>query len=157
MRAVIQRVQYAKVTVKDLKTGREEVTGAIEAGLMVLIGIGPNDSEAEANWLSQKLSTLRIFEDEAGKMNLSLKDIQGSILAVSQFTLYGDCKRGRRPSFVGAAPPDLALPLFNRCVQLIKDQGIHCEIGKFGHHMEVSLMNDGPVTLILDTEQVMKS
>ena len=148
MRAVVQRVQHAKVTVKDPKTSQEEITGAIQAGLMVLIGIGPNDGEAEASWLSQKLSTLRIFEDEAGKMNLSLKDIQGSILAVSQFTLYGDCKRGRRPSFVGAAHPDLALPLFNRCVQLIKDQGIHCEIGKFGHHMEVSLMNDGPVTLI---------
>ena len=156
MRAVIQRVRHAKVIVKDSETDEEEMTGSIQAGLLVLLGVGPNDGENEARWLSKKLVNLRIFEDEAGKMNLSLKDIKGSILAVSQFTLYGDCKRGRRPSFVGAAHPDLALLLFNRCVEMIQGEGVHCEIGKFGHHMEVSLMNDGPVTLILDTEQLMK-
>ncbi len=156
MKAVIQRVKSAKVTVQDPETGREQITGAIHAGLLVLLGVGPNDSEAQAQWLAKKITGLRIFEDEAGKMNLSVKDIQGAILAVSQFTLYGDCKRGRRPSFVGAAHPDLALPLFNRFVDLIQLEGIDCEIGKFGHHMEVSLINDGPVTLILDTDELMK-
>ena len=156
MKAVIQRVKSAKVTVQDSETGHEQTTGEINAGLLVLLGVGPNDSEVQAQWLAKKITGLRIFEDEAGKMNLSVKDIQGAILAVSQFTLYGDCKRGRRPSFVGAAHPDLALPLFNRFVDLIKLEGIDCGIGKFGHHMEVSLINDGPVTLILDTDELMK-
>lgn len=153
MKAVIQRVKKACVSVNHPTTQQKEVTGEIEAGLLVLIGIGPQDSEKEAQWLCKKLVGLRIFEDEADKMNLSVKDIGGSILAVSQFTLFGDCKRGRRPSFTGAAHPDLALPLFNRCVELIQNEGVRCEVGKFGHHMEVSLLNDGPVTLILDTEE----
>lgn len=153
MRAVIQRVSRAKVTIEDEGAqGKEEViSGEISAGLLVLIGVGPHDGEEEARWITQKIVNLRIFEDEQGKMNLSVKDIGGSILAVSQFTLYGDCRRGRRPSFTDAAHPSIASPLFDRTVEMIRDEGLPCETGRFGAHMQVSLLNDGPVTLLLDT------
>ena len=157
MRAVIQRVSRAKVTVSasdesNVKSDRV-TTGEISAGLLVLIGIGLDDGEEEARWLTQKMVNLRIFEDEAGKMNLSVKDIGGAILAVSQFTLYGDCRRGRRPSFTGAAHPSIAAPLFDRAVEMIRSEGVGCETGQFGAHMEVSLLNNGPVTLLIDTAE----
>lgn len=152
MRAVIQRVSRAKVNVLDPSSQQLITTGEIDLGLMVLLGIGPNDTIKEASWLAKKLVGLRIFEDQSGKMNLSVQDVDGAILAISQFTLYGDCRRGRRPSFTGAAHPHIAAPLFDKTVHLIKDLGTRCEVGKFGHHMEVSLLNNGPVTLLIDTE-----
>ena len=152
MRAVIQRVSRAEVTVNVEEQAERVTTGQIGPGLLVLIGVGPNDSEDEAKWVTQKLVNLRIFEDQAGKMNLSVKDMSASILAVSQFTLYGDCRRGRRPSFTGAAHPSIASPLFDRTIEMIREEGVPCETGQFGAHMEVSLLNDGPVTLILDTD-----
>ena len=152
MRAVIQRVKRAKVEVLDPSSQKLVTTGTIDHGLMVLIGIGPNDTITEATWLAKKIVGLRIFEDHAGKMNLSIQDVNGAILAVSQFTLYGDCRRGRRPSFTSAAHPSIASPLFDQTVTLIRELGVRCEVGKFGHHMEVSLLNNGPVTLLIDTE-----
>jgi D-aminoacyl-tRNA deacylase len=152
MRAVIQRVSRAKVTVQEPNIAEPITTGEIDQGLLVLIGIGPDDGLSEAQWLAKKLIGLRIFEDEGGKMNLSVQDIGGAVLAVSQFTLFGDCRRGRRPSFTSAAHPSIASPLFDQTVALIRQLGVRCEIGKFGHHMEVSLVNDGPVTLLIDTD-----
>ena len=151
MKAVIQRVSHARVTVQD-EQDKQITTGEIQQGLMVLIGIGPKDTEKEAIWLAKKLVGLRVFEDQQQKMNLSVTDIGGSILAVSQFTLYGDCKKGRRPAFTGAAHPSIAAPLFDRVVDLIRAEGVPCETGRFGASMSVSLLNQGPVTLIIDTE-----
>jgi len=146
MRAVIQRVSRASVTVEG------EVTGQIGQGLMVLLGVGPEDTESDGAWLASKLANLRIFSDEAGKMNLSLIDVAGGALVVSQFTLYGDCRRGRRPSFVGAAPPESAEPLYERFCEQLAAQGVaHVGRGVFGAMMDVDLLNDGPVTLIIDT------
>ena len=155
MRAVIQRVSHASVTVhdpelSDLESG-DWVTGSIERGLLVLVGVGPDDTEEDAEWLVKKITGLRIFKDAEGKMNLSVQDVGGAMLAVSQFTLYGDCRRGRRPSFAGAAHPDLAQPLFGRFVSLVEGMGLQCEVGRFGADMRVELLNDGPITLIIDT------
>ena len=145
MRFLIQRVKKAKVTVDG------ETTGEIEKGFLVLVGVGPNDTEEVADYLVQKLIKLRVFEDENGKMNLALKDIQGSLLMVSQFTLYADCSGGNRPSFIGAAGPDMANELYEYFVEQCKKQNIKkVATGEFGADMQVSLQNDGPVTIILE-------
>jgi D-tyrosyl-tRNA(Tyr) deacylase len=146
MRAVIQRVRSASVSVDG------EVTGQIEAGILVLLGVAPNDTPAQGGWLAAKIAGLRIFEDADGKMNHSVLDIGGGVLVVSQFTLYGNCRKGRRPSFVGAAHPDLAQPLYDGFCEQILAQGVQkVGCGVFGGAMAVELVNDGPVTLILDT------
>ena len=145
MRAVVQRVTRAQVTVEG------EVTGSIDAGLCVLVGVGRDDTETDATTLADKVARLRIFEDEAGKMNLSLLDVGGALLAVSQFTLYGDTSRGRRPSFVAAMEPGRAEQLFECFCTAAKNLGVTVATGRFRTHMSVSLVNDGPVTLLLDT------
>jgi D-aminoacyl-tRNA deacylase len=146
MRAVVQRVTSASVHVDG------ELVGSIDAGLLVLLGVAPGDTSESGLWMAKKLAGLRIHRDEAGRMNRSLVDVGGAALVVSQFTLYGDCRKGRRPSFVGAAPPDQADGLYQTfCVQL-RDQGVgRVEAGRFGAMMDVALVNDGPVTLILDS------
>lgn len=146
MRAVVQRVKRASVTVSD------KVVGEIAHGLVALVGVGPNDTEAEARYLAEKIAKLRIFADNQGKMNLNVGEVGGSILAVSQFTLYGDCRKGRRPSFSSAAPPDLAQELYLQFVLELRSQQINVETGEFQAHMDVELVNDGPVTLMLSTE-----
>ena len=146
MRAVLQRVSRARVVVG------EEVTGAIGPGLLVLLGVAPGDTAAQAQWLADKVVGLRVFNDADGKMNLSVADVGGAVLVVSQFTLYGDCRKGRRPSFVEAAPPELAVPLYEAFVAAVRAQGIPTETGRFGAMMQVELVNDGPVTLIVDSK-----
>ena len=147
MRAVVQRVLHADVTVSG------ETTGTIEKGLMVLLGVGESDNEKDAEYMAEKVCGLRIFEDADDKMNLSLKDVNGSVLMVSQFTLLGDARHGRRPSFIRAARPEVAEPLFEMLCKKIVDKGIHVETGRFRTHMEVSLVNDGPVTILLDSKK----
>ncbi len=149
MRAVVQRVSQASVVVDGT------VVGAIGVGFLVLLGITHEDGEAEARWLARKIAGLRVFEDQAGKMNLSLADVGGGALVVSQFTLYGDLRKGRRPSFVRAARPEHAKPLYERFCQLLAQEGIPVEQGVFQAHMEVALVNHGPVTLWLDTAELM--
>ncbi len=147
MRAVVQRVSEASVMVE----GR--LVGAIERGFLVLLGVTHTDGEDEAVWLARKIGGLRIFEDEAGKFNRSLTDVDGAVLVVSQFTLYGDARKGRRPSFTDAARPDHAEPLCNRFVELLRADRVAVETGVFGAMMAVHLVNDGPVTLWLDTAE----
>ena len=149
MRAVVQRVSQASVVVDGT------VVGAIGVGFLVLLGITHEDGETEARWLARKIAGLRVFEDAAGKMNLSLADVGGAVLAVSQFTLYGDVRKGRRPSFVRAARPEQAKPLYERFCHFVAQEGIPVEQGVFQAHMEVALVNDGPVTLWLDTAELM--
>lgn len=148
MRACVQRVSEAHVTVEGSETGR------IGRGLVVLLGVGHNDGDAEVGWLAEKIVGLRVFEDEAGKMNLSLADVAGGMLVISQFTLYGDCRKGRRPSFTGAAPPELAVRLYEAFVSEVRKAGTKVGTGKFREHMMVSLVNDGPVTLWIDTAEM---
>ncbi|MDZ7705372.1 MAG: D-aminoacyl-tRNA deacylase [Trueperaceae bacterium] len=148
MRALVQRVSYAKVEVSG------DTVGEIGPGLLVFLGVTETDSETEARYLAQKISKLRIFNDDAGKMNLSVKDIGGGALAVSQFTLYADAKKGNRPSYVHAAPPDHADPLFERFKALLADTGLTVASGVFAADMKVSLLNDGPVTIWLDTAEL---
>jgi len=145
MRTVVQRVSQAHVSVG------EEIVGKIGPGLLVLLGVGKSDTVADADYLAAKITGLRIFEDENGKMNLSLVNIDGAILAVSQFTLYGDVRKGKRPSFDDAAPPQLANQLYEYFVEKIRDAGIPCETGRFQTMMKVELVNDGPVTILLDS------
>ena len=145
MRAVVQRVSRAEVRVAGAVTGR------IGRGLVVLLGVGRDDSEAEAAWMLDKIAGLRIFADDAGKMNLSLEDIGGGLLVVSQFTLYGDTRKGRRPSFIDAAPPELASALYDRFVEIAKARGLEVGTGVFQAMMDVDLVNDGPVTLIIES------
>lgn len=145
MRAVVQRVSRAKVTVGD------ETTGAIEGGLLVLLGVAPDDSAEQARWLAEKIVGLRIFTDAEDKMNLGLSDVRGAMLVVSQFTLYGDCRKGRRPSFIGAAPPEIAIPLYEDFIRTVQSLGVPVQTGRFGAMMQVELVNDGPVTLIVET------
>ena len=147
MKAVIQRVSQAQVTVGD------ECTGRIEHGLLVLFGAQHNDTEEELVWLVNKILNLRIFSDEMGKMNLSVVDVKGDLLVVSQFTLFGDCRKGRRPSFGKAAGPERANELYERFCESVEAQGARCERGVFAADMKVDLTNDGPVTLILDTRE----
>jgi D-tyrosyl-tRNA(Tyr) deacylase len=144
MRAVIQRVTSASVSV-DGKT-----IASIGAGLMILLGVGPEDSGDNALQLAHKAAALRIFSDEQGKMNLSVKDIGGSAIVVSQFTLYGDTHKGNRPSFIGAAQPDLARPLCDRFSEFMQQEGVPTQTGEFGAHMVLSIVNDGPVTITLE-------
>jgi D-tyrosyl-tRNA(Tyr) deacylase len=144
MRAVLQRVRRAKVTVGG------EVTGEIAAGWLVLLGVAPADTRKEVNWLADKVANLRAFEDADGKMNLSVQDVGGSVLVVSQFTLYGDCLKGRRPGFTGAAPPAVAEPLYEAFAVALKALGVPVATGRFGADMQVELVNDGPVTFVID-------
>ena len=148
MRAVLTRVKSASVTIE----GR--VAGQIGQGFLILLGVTHEDTEAQAVKLADKLTGLRIFEDENGKMNRGLETVDGQILVVSQFTLYGNCKKGRRPEFLSAARPEVAIPLYEKFVQLIRDKGIHVETGEFGAEMLVESINDGPLTLIVDTDQL---
>ncbi|MBZ5548003.1 MAG: D-tyrosyl-tRNA(Tyr) deacylase [Acidobacteriia bacterium] len=145
MRAVVQRVSRAKVTVNG------EITGEIGPGLLVLVGVGTGDTRADADYLADKTIGLRIFEDSGGKMNLSVVDIGGAVLAVSQFTLYGDVRRGKRPSFDAAAPPQSARELYEYFVEKIRAAGLPCETGRFQEMMQVELVNEGPVTILLDS------
>ena len=145
MRVVLQRVTHAAVRIED------ETVGAIGPGLAILVGVAEGDSEEDAEKLAVKTAELRIFSDAEGKFNHSLADVGGAILLVSQFTLFADTRKGRRPSFIDAAPPELAQALVERCAQLLREEGLHVETGIFGAHMEVSLLNDGPVTIILDS------
>ncbi len=145
MRAVVQRTREASVRVNS------EVVGEIRGGLLVFLGVGREDSEKDADFLAEKITHLRIFQDEAQKMNLSLLDSGGAMLVVSQFTLHGDCRKGRRPSFVAAAPPGEAVPLYERFIARVEKLGVPVAAGRFGAMMEVEIVNDGPVTLLLDT------
>lgn len=146
MRVVVQRVSEASVTVAG------EVVGAIGPGLLALVGVREGDTQAEADWLAAKLAQLRIFADAEGRFNLSLLDMGGAALVVSQFTLYGDARKGRRPDFIRAARPEVAEPLVSYLVEKLRAAGIPTETGRFGAHMDVRLTNDGPVTLILERE-----
>lgn len=146
MKAVIQRGRHASVTVEG------ETTGAIEEGLVVLLGVTHDDTEEDAKYLADKITNLRIFEDDQGKMNLSVKDLEGQVLSISQFTLYGDSRKGRRPSFKNAAKPDTANELYERFNAFVQDQGVPVETGAFGEMMDVQLTNVGPVTLILESK-----
>ena len=148
MRAVIQRVTSASVEI-DNKT-----VGSINKGLMVLLGVGKSDTEADMKYIADKMLGLRIFEDENEKMNLDVKDVGGELLIVSQFTLYGDCRKGRRPSFDPAMPPKEANELYERFVEYVKQSGLKVQTGEFGADMKVSLVNDGPVTLCLDSTKL---
>jgi len=150
MRAVVQRVSRAKVTIND-RTDNGWISGEIGLGLLVLLGVGHEDTETDATYLAEKIVGLRIFEDADGKMNRSVLDVGGSVLAVSQFTLYGDVRRGKRPSFDAAAPPDLARRLYEFFVERIRASGLRCETGRFQEMMQVELANEGPVTILLDS------
>lgn len=145
MRAVVQRVSEASVTVDA------RVVGKIGRGLLVLLGVSETDTEKDAAYLAEKVVGLRCFADDASKFNLSVAEVGGSVLAVSQFTLYGDCRKGRRPSFTEAARPEKAVPLYEAFLRLLEERGIPVERGEFGAHMDVQLINDGPVTLLLDS------
>jgi D-tyrosyl-tRNA(Tyr) deacylase len=148
MRAVVQRVSRAKVTVNG------EITGEIGLGLLVLLGVGAGDTRAEADYLAEKTIGLRIFEDAGGKMNLSVGEVGGAVLVVSQFTLYADARRGKRPSFDSAAAPDLARELYEYFVERVRGAGLRSETGRFQETMQVELVNDGPVTILLDSAKV---
>jgi len=147
MRSVVQRVKRAAVVVNG------ETVGRISAGLLILLAVGQEDGEDDLTWMVDKLVGLRIFEDEDGKMNRSVLDVSGEILMVSQFTLYGDCRSGKRPSFTTAAPPEQAKALYERAVESIRSRGMKVETGIFQAQMDVELINDGPVTLLIDSEK----
>ncbi|AVX31945.1 D-tyrosyl-tRNA(Tyr) deacylase [Carboxydocella thermautotrophica] len=148
MRAVVQRARYGRVTVAG------QVIGEIGPGLVVLLGVGQDDGEEDARYLAEKIAHLRIFPDQEGKLNLSVKDSGGEVLLVSQFTLYGDCRKGRRPSFTEAAPPEQALALYERVRALLEEHGIKVATGQFQAEMLVELANDGPVTMLLDSKRI---
>jgi len=147
MRAVVQRVRRAKVTVGG------EITGEIGLGLLVLLGVGAGDTRADVDYLAEKTVGLRIFEDAGGKMNLPVGEVGGAVLVVSQFTLYGDARRGKRPSFDSAAPPDVARSLYEYFVEKVRGAGLRCETGRFQEMMKVELVNEGPVTILLDSSK----
>ena len=152
MRAVVQRVTRARVTVGDSVAG-EIVVGEIARGFLVLLGVGHEDMEADADYLADKIAGLRVFEDDNGKMNRAVGEVEGSVLVVSQFTLYGDVRRGKRPSFDAAAPPEKAHMLYEYFVARVRASGLRCETGKFQEMMQVELVNDGPVTILLDSSK----
>jgi D-aminoacyl-tRNA deacylase len=145
MRAVVQRVSRARVNVNG------EITGEIGLGLLLLLGVGAGDTHTEADYLAEKAIGLRIFEDAGGKMNLSVAEVSGALLVVSQFTLYGDARRGKRPSFDAAAPPEQARELYEYFVEKVRAAGLRCETGRFQETMQVELVNEGPVTILLDS------
>lgn len=145
MRVVLQRSKSAQVTVEGAVVGR------IERGFVLLVGITHEDTEQDARYVAEKIAGLRVFEDEQGKMNLSILETGGQVLSVSQFTLYGDCRKGKRPNFMAAARPEQAEPLYERFNELLRGQGLHVETGRFGAMMDVQLVNDGPVTLIIES------
>lgn len=147
MRAVVQRVTSASVTVNEC------VIGAIEIGFLVLLGVELEDGEVDSEQMAKKIAQLRVFNDSAGKFNLSVEDIKGSILLISQFTLLGDARKGNRPSFIKAARPEQATPLYESVAKHLRDRGLPVETGEFGAHMDVRLLNDGPVTILLDTKK----
>jgi len=147
MRAVVQRVRRARVTVGN------DLAGEIGPGLLILLGVGREDSEADADYVADKIAGLRIFEDDGGKMNRAVAEAGGSVLVVSQFTLYGDVRRGKRPSFDAAAPPEKARALYEYFVERFRASGLRCETGKFQEMMQVELVNDGPVTILLDSSK----
>ena len=149
MRAVLTRVKSASVTIDG------ETVGKIGKGFLILLGVGPNDTEKECRYLAEKALSLRIFEDENGKMNLGLDAVEGQVLVVSQFTLFGNCRKGRRPSFTDAAGPELGEQLYERFLAICEELGYPPQHGRFGADMKVESINDGPVTLILDTDQLM--
>ena len=149
MRAVLTRVKSASVTIDG------DVVGKIGQGFLILLGVGPGDTEAQCRYLAEKALSLRVFEDENGKMNLGLSDVGGQVLVVSQFTLYGNCRKGRRPSFTDAAGPELGNALYERFLAICKELGYEPQHGQFGADMKVESVNDGPVTLILDTDTLM--
>ncbi|MBO5952818.1 MAG: D-tyrosyl-tRNA(Tyr) deacylase [Oscillospiraceae bacterium] len=151
MRAVLTRVNSASVTIGGA------VAGQIGKGFLILLGVGPEDTQEDCKYLAQKALGLRVFEDEAGKMNLGLEQIGGQVLVVSQFTLYGNCRKGRRPSFTEAAPPELGNRLYEQFLKECEALGFPPQHGQFGADMQVASVNDGPVTLILDTQQMMES
>lgn len=144
MRIIVQRVSQASVSVES------RVVGAIGRGAVILVGVTHEDTKEQAEWLARKVTGLRIFEDSAGKINASLLDVEGAALVISQFTLYADTRKGRRPSFTDAAPPEMAEPLVNHFAQALRDHGVPVETGIFGAHMLVEIHNDGPVTIILE-------
>ena len=148
MRAVLTRVKHASVSIGG------EVKGKIGQGFLILLGVTHDDTEAQAVKLADKLLSLRIFEDENGKMNRGLETVDGEVLIVSQFTLYGNCKKGRRPDFLAAARPEVAIPLYEKFIALCRDKGFHVETGEFGADMQVDSCNDGPLTLVVDTDQL---
>lgn len=148
MRAVLTRVKYASVTIDG------QTVGKIGQGFLILLGVGPADTEKECRLLAEKALGLRIFEDENGKMNLGLEQVGGQVLVVSQFTLYGNCRKGRRPSFAEAAPPELGEAMYERFLELCRELGYPPQHGRFGADMKVESLNDGPVTLLLDTDQL---
>jgi D-tyrosyl-tRNA(Tyr) deacylase len=149
MRAVLTRVKSASVTIDN------EVVGSIGPGFLILLGVGPEDTEKECRYLAEKALSLRIFEDENGKMNRGLEDVNGQVLVVSQFTLYGNCRKGRRPSFTEAAGPELGTAMYEKFLQICTELGYPPQHGRFGADMKVESINDGPVTLIMDTDQLM--
>lgn len=146
MRVVIQRVSEASVTIDS------QITGQISKGFMILVGICPEDNLEDIHWLTQKIANLRVFGDEDGKMNLSITDIKGEILLISQFTLFASTKKGNRPSFIQSAKPEIAIPLYEQFINSLKETGIPIQTGTFGADMKVSLINDGPVTIIIDSK-----
>ncbi|MCQ8211291.1 D-aminoacyl-tRNA deacylase [Cetobacterium somerae] len=150
MRAVVQRVKHASVTVDN------QITGEINQGFLVLLGVTHDDTEKEVDWLAKKITDLRVFNDSEDKMNLGLKDVNGELLIISQFTLYGNCIKGRRPAFIEAAKPDIANELYEKFLKKCKNLGFKTEAGIFGADMKVELLNDGPVTLIIDTKDCSK-
>lgn len=147
MRAVIQRVTEASVTIDG------EITGEIGPGLLVLLGMDIDDAESDAEYIVKKIAQIRIFNDVDGKFNHSIEDIGGGVLLISQFTLHGDTRKGNRPSFVRAARPEQAIPLYESVIQGLRNRGLPVQTGQFGQHMDVRLLNDGPVTIILDTKE----
>ena len=148
MRAVVTRVKEASVTIDG------QIVGRIGTGFLVLLGVAPEDTEAQAKKLADKLCALRGFEDEAGKMNCNLASAGGEVLVVSQFTQYANCKKGNRPSFFRAAGPNIAVPMYERFMELVREHGFHVEHGEFGAMMQVASVNDGPVTIIMDTDEL---
>lgn len=151
MRAILTRVNSASVTIDG------EIVGQIGKGFLILLGVGPNDTENECRYLAEKMLGLRIFEDENGKMNLGLESVGGQVLVVSQFTLYGNCRKGRRPSFTDAADPQLGNEMYEKFLSICEELGYPPQHGRFGADMKVASVNDGPVTLILDTDTLMDS
>ena len=147
MRAVVQRVSRASVTVDGT------ISGSIGRGLLVFLGVGKEDTQKDIDFIADKVVNLRIFEYDKGKMNFSIRDIDGGILLISQFTLYGNCRKGRRPDFTTAGPPEMAKQLYERTIDAIKDKGVPVETGVFAAHMDIDSVNDGPVTLVLESQQ----